>query len=149
MIDDPSTAAAAAAAGVICFPQKMRNFLRPYTPKRFAATHNQRLADRRFMDCRVIRGNDAIRVRRAGPDISKFMCPRKTVRNVAISAMKERERFPRILARCFPEPLRRSKSRRYSYDLYNRKAMSKSISHTSFYRLAASKFIERERNSCR
>lgn len=47
MIDDPSTAAAAAVAGggTIRFPQKMRNFLRPYTPKRLAATYNQRLAD--------------------------------------------------------------------------------------------------------
>lgn len=49
MIDDPSTAAA--AAGAIRFQQKMRNFLRPYTPKRFAATHNQRLGACRFMDC--------------------------------------------------------------------------------------------------
>lgn len=67
MIDDPS-AAAAAAVGAIRLPQKMRNFLRPYTPKRFAATYNQRLGVRRFMDCRVIRGNDAIRAhRRAAP----------------------------------------------------------------------------------
>lgn len=79
MIDDPSTA----AAGAIRFPQKMRNFLRPYTPKRLAATYNQRLGVRRFMDCRVIRGKrcDSCPPRRVGPDISKFMCPRKTVRN--------------------------------------------------------------------
>jgi len=58
MIDDPSTVAGG-GGGAIRFPQKMRNFLRPYTPKRFAATYNQRLAACRFMDCRVIRGNDS------------------------------------------------------------------------------------------
>jgi len=62
MIDDPSTVAGGGGGGgAIRFPQKMRNFLRPYTPKRFAATYNQRLAACRFMDCRVIRGNDTIR----------------------------------------------------------------------------------------
>lgn len=39
-----------------------------YAEEKFAATHNQRSAACRFMDCRVIRGNDAIRAhRRAAP----------------------------------------------------------------------------------
>lgn len=107
MIDDPSTAASA-AAGAIHFPQKMRNFLRPYTPKRFAATYNQRLGS---LPIYGLPRNSRRFVLTADPDISKFMRPRKTVRNVAVSAAREIFNPSR-----FPEPLRRSKSQRYSYD---------------------------------
>lgn len=141
MIDDPSTTAAV-AGGAIRFPQKMRNFLRPVTPKRLAATYNQRLGAYRFMDCRVIRGNDMIRAHHRSRYFEIYMSTEDGEERRDL-----RERFLRILTRCFPEPLRCSKSRRYSYDLYNREAMSKSISHTSFYRFAASRLENNLRTS--